>query len=1242
MAVFMLTTENILKVEVIIHPGSSESATFRRSVQHSLGNSLAEQMLYLNDAVDAAKDCFSRRLTRDLNADLTFNFKSYFGSKLGELSAQSSSSGLAYGIAAVRSWLTILHQQMLFQSVRFPEVDLFVTGELTKDGQINRIGGLQKKIELLMQYQDQLSSDTRSPFYVLTPQANVDEYLDEQSQQQWVSNQQWIKDRGGVLLSFSSLPEFLEHICDGYLASEHFGQSYELPGLRPFSFAHRNMYFGRSSEIEVFSRDALEAFQEKKMFTVHGFSGAGKSSFLMAGVIPAILSKAEGRFRTFLPEIHILRPRDFPSVETLKQNILCQVFNLESWQAENGLNQMLPLSGQPDQIQAIYENYILHLSDDEIQALNKPLLLLIDQAEELYTIPTLQNEAASFCKWLAALSHYLPVNFLLSIRTEYQAQLNLQEISSYRELPVLSERAREEILESLSDLLRMNWSSDRTDYKEKVKERFLRDARTAPLPAIGYALQLMRDRSSLYPKDYKSHISGSLFTHEIYNQIGRIEGVISSQAEFAVNSVTNILFNHLKPDAQEEARDRLLHDLFCAFIGVSQDGHPVAQVVSKKSLIHYRDSALLERLIQEMMAYGLIIATTSDADGGLKLAHDALLPIKSENGSYTSLWLQSAIWYQKNTELIRWFFNIKSMYLRWLSQIEESDISQFFIENQKDLDDGVFFIGQNLIPSSQTRNYIEHSRIYKAENDLRISEEAREEAQLLAQFMSDLMMDFKPERLISPLLSSVLARVENRPEPVRNEIIDALNQVNPIDLMRFAMMEQVFVPAEERIEKQLSSKPLAQVVLRDSLSRLYFQWGEYDRAADYLEQNIAVYEQDLFRFRFEMLEAQHSLANLKIASAQYSEAISICELLIRVLTPHLEYDSLRMLTVKDTLAQAYYKKGDYAEARELQEFILSESEKLPIEAHQLMDRRFSLSNTLVRMNQFDDAWDLLEKILHWREQDEGVNGKNTLICKNSMAFVLMERGEVEKAYDLFSDIHYAFLRNIGEMHPDTLTLQDNMASCLLKLGKIDEAKGLLENNFLKREKKFGKNHPETLANMSKIAQALTKLGLFSKAVEILEEVVEIRAGLGDDFVKDLVISLTNLAYVESMNGDFKEAKKLYSLAIKILKEKFSNIDFDALNKASSGLARAYFSAGDFVEAKIEYEGLYDRLAGELGRFDENVLRIKASLINVYEKLNFIEPMIFSLREEVDLYEKELGSDHFVVKKMNLCLSETKS
>ncbi len=64
-------------------------------------------------------------------------------------------------------------------------------------------------------------------------------------------------------------------------------RKYRYPGTRPFTENDRNLFFGRTNDIEKLSK----YIHHENLIVLYGKSGLGKTSLLNAGVVPVLSEK---------------------------------------------------------------------------------------------------------------------------------------------------------------------------------------------------------------------------------------------------------------------------------------------------------------------------------------------------------------------------------------------------------------------------------------------------------------------------------------------------------------------------------------------------------------------------------------------------------------------------------------------------------------------------------------------------------------------------------------------------------------------------------------------------------------------------------------------------------------------------------------------------------------------------------------------------------------------------------------
>ncbi|MBL8784665.1 MAG: protein kinase, partial [Deltaproteobacteria bacterium] len=175
-------------------------------------------------------------------------------------------------------------------------------------------------------------------------------------------------------------------------------------GLSSFQEEDASRFFGRSREIAAMT----QRLRERPLMAVVGPSGVGKSSFLRAGVVPALKNSGEQW------EINVIRPGRSP---------LMSLANLVVSQSQTSANIAEDLEQQQMTAKrlATEPGYLGTVLRRQARREKKRILLFIDQFEELYTLVPDQEERLAYTASLLAAADdpTSPMRVVVSIRSDF-------------------------------------------------------------------------------------------------------------------------------------------------------------------------------------------------------------------------------------------------------------------------------------------------------------------------------------------------------------------------------------------------------------------------------------------------------------------------------------------------------------------------------------------------------------------------------------------------------------------------------------------------------------------------------------------------------------------------------------------------------------------------------------------------------------------------------------------------------
>jgi WD40 repeat protein len=212
-------------------------------------------------------------------------------------------------------------------------------------------------------------------------------------------------------------------------------------GLAPFREDDSRLFFGRQSIV----KRACERLVKQRWLSVVGASGSGKSSCVMAGIVPALRQRA-------VPGSDVWRyfPPIVPGANPLAA----------LWRLLNQARLLPPEMQRDDVTHALRTNaqYLLSLMPADT-----PVLIVVDQFEEIFTLCPDEAERVAFADALLALSSSAGARHtvIVTMRTEF--------LDNLARLPALQER----------------FEDATTERMRALNAAELREAIEAPAQAIG-------------------------------------------------------------------------------------------------------------------------------------------------------------------------------------------------------------------------------------------------------------------------------------------------------------------------------------------------------------------------------------------------------------------------------------------------------------------------------------------------------------------------------------------------------------------------------------------------------------------------------------------------------------------------------------------------------------------------------------------------------------------------------------
>lgn len=409
--------------------------------------------------------------------------------------------------------------------------------------------------------------------------------------------------------------------------------AYPYVGLRPFKSTESIKFFGRNKQ----TNELLERLHKHRFLAVVGSSGCGKSSLLLAGLIPALkggyLLKDSNEWM-----IAIMKPGQSP------------MFNLVH-AILRGLGRKAESEQVNDLLKAISEkgiNAIINLIAPYRIESNFNFFLLVDQFEELFRFCKeqkdvgKQNEAIRFVNTILELSSQtlIPFHVVLTMRSDF-----IGDCSQFYGLPEAMNKSqylvprlgRQQLKKVITGPAKLYGVKINSFLTSKLLNRLgqVQDE----LPVLQHALMRMWDHEKNVDK------SGELDLKD-FKSIGGFEKALSNDANKALNELS-------------EDQKRIAEQLFKALTDIDDNGRKIRRRVNLselKALTGVNKKELLDvinHFVKDRRSFLYVREVADTGDILIDISHESLIRQWDKLSKWVDEESETAKFYKRLAEACR-------------------------------------------------------------------------------------------------------------------------------------------------------------------------------------------------------------------------------------------------------------------------------------------------------------------------------------------------------------------------------------------------------------------------------------------------------------------------------------------------------------------------------------------------------------------------------------------------------------
>jgi hypothetical protein len=429
--------------------------------------------------------------------------------------------------------------------------------------------------------------------------------------------------------SATKLLAALEPLLPGQRPAELHAGDNPYAGLNAFQEADAGRFFGRTREIGT----VVARLHGTPLIGIVGPSGVGKSSFVRAGIIPALKQSGEPW------EAMVLRPGRHPMAALA--NIVVPMLST------GNTDVTAQVAEHQIALQRLYEEpgYLGTILRSRARTHGRKILLFVDQFEELFTLSREGDERRAFTACLTGMADdpLSPLRLMLSIRSDFldrmaEDQRFMSELAPGLFFLAPPDRVglRDAIVRPL-EMVRYRFEAP------AMVEHMLDTLQATPgcLPLLQCAASKLWDARE---RDRR------ILTERSYRQLGGVAGALATHADAVLTA--------LPPRAQALARTLILQ------LVTPERTRAIASVTELCALTEVPDEA--ERVIHQLVDARLLVIQRSSRAGGatVEIVHESLI----------HSWPTLAHWLDENQEDAAFLEQLRTAAKQWEARGHSADL----------------------------------------------------------------------------------------------------------------------------------------------------------------------------------------------------------------------------------------------------------------------------------------------------------------------------------------------------------------------------------------------------------------------------------------------------------------------------------------------------------------------------------------------------------------------------------------
>ena len=331
-----------------------------------------------------------------------------------------------------------------------------------------------------------------------------------------------------------------------------------------------------------------------------------------------------------------------------------------------------------------------------------------------------------------------------------------------------------------------------------------------------------------------------------------------------------------------------------------------------------------------------------------------------------------------------------------------------------------------------------------------------------------------------------------------------------------------------------SSLILEDAELLSLLGDYEYNFGEYDKALEYFEKELAMSLKTLGEMHLDVTISYNNIGFTWDSKGEYDKALEYFEKGLVIRLKALGEEHPDVANSYNNIGFTWDSKGNYDKALEYYEKSLTIRLKfLGLEHPAVAQSYNNIGATWDSKGEYYKALEYYEKSLVIRLKFLG--GEHPVVGQsyNNIGVTWESKGEYDKALEYFEKGLIIRLKALGEEHPDVANSYNNIGFTWDSKGNYDKALEYYEKSLTIRLKFLGLEHPAVAQSYNNIGVIWENKGEYDKALEYFEKTLTIHLKTLGEEHPNVANSYNNIGVIWENKGEYDKALEYFVLSSQI-------------------------------------------------------------------------------------------------------------